>query len=101
VKPFRLIETAFDGAQLTVAVTVELAPPGTDAGDRLTLRRAGEQDAAALPVIPGSARADDAACAGWAAMTTVAPRRPSAAIPRTDPRSFTRPRSQYRYFSTQ
>ena len=32
-KPLRLMVSALDAAQLSVAVTVEPAPPGRDAGD--------------------------------------------------------------------
>jgi hypothetical protein len=47
-KPVRLIVCAFLAVQVSVAVTVEGAPPGTDAGDKEMLRSAGEQVAAAI-----------------------------------------------------
>jgi hypothetical protein len=47
LKPTRATVSAFAGAQLTVAVTVELAPPGTEAGASVTPRRVGEQAARA------------------------------------------------------
>lgn len=64
VKPLRPIVSALGVAQLRVAVTVELAPPGTDAGDSVTFCRVGEHVAA------GAAAADCRGTVTAAAVTS-------------------------------
>jgi hypothetical protein len=87
-KPARPIVTAFDGAQLTVAVTVERAPPGTEAGESETAFRTGEHATAA------PARVAATAWAGCTATASPAVTRDNTAIAQADSRIFTRYRLQ-------
>jgi hypothetical protein len=84
-KPLKVIVSALLGLQVSVAVTVEGAPPGTDAGDRETPAREGEQVAAAF------AGADETARAGCAQIITAAIRRETAATTPTVNRRITIP----------
>jgi hypothetical protein len=85
-KPVSLIVCAFLAVQVSVAVTVEGAPPGTDAGDKEMRRSAGEQLAAAAARV----RVYWTACADCIETTSAGTKKTTTATARIKVRVFTR-----------